>query len=149
MNRTTGALRVIGSAPGQRCASSETLIRWHVRGPRGFRGRMGAPGLSGAHGPAGAPGSAGQPGLSGVPGVAGANGAPGAPGEAGSAGSAGPPGPAGPPGATMGESRISFISYAISYNFGGCGNPGEYEPIGCAGDDSGYFPVTIDPSVYP
>jgi hypothetical protein len=50
----------------------------------------------------------------------------------------------------MGESRLSFISYGLSYTFGGCGSPGEYGSLSCVNDDdSDYFPITVDPSLYP
>lgn len=97
VHRTTGALRVVGSA-GE-CRAGERYLTWSLAGtpgrpgpagPAGRAGPVGPSGKTGAPGPAGAPGAAGAPGLAGAPGPA---------GPPGPTGLIGPPGPPGPPGA--------------------------------------------------
>lgn len=64
--RINGALRVIDSEKGQRCASNESGLNWNVKGPPGPAGPTGPQGTQGPQGVPGPQGPAGPQGPSGL-----------------------------------------------------------------------------------
>jgi len=91
-----GTLRVIDTASGQLCHTSETALSWNQTGPAG---PAGSPGPQGAAGPQGAPGPQGPRGQAGPQGPKGDQGQTGAKGDTGPQGLQGDPGTPGAPGA--------------------------------------------------
>jgi len=110
-----GQLRIIDTAKGQRCRSSEASLTWNrtgapgpqgaqglqgpqgPAGPQGVKGDTGAQGLQGPQGPAGpqgVKGDTGPQGPQGLQGLQGPKGDTGAPGAQGPKGDTGPQGPA-------------------------------------------------------
>lgn len=103
----SGALRVIDTDNGGKCAKSEKRLAWNQSGPAG---RAGA---TGPAGPAGAQGASGPPGIAGPTGPAGPAGPQGAAGPAGTQGAVGPAGPPGTPG-SQSAVQSGFCTHAIT-----------------------------------
>lgn len=68
--KSTGGLRVIDLAKGQKCTTSEVTLPWNQTGPRGLQGLQGPQGPVGPAGPPGPTGAAGKDGKDGLPGAA-------------------------------------------------------------------------------
>ena len=68
----SGALRVIDTEAGAKCAKNEKPLAWNQQGPKGDKGDQGDPGPAGPAGPAGPTGATGPQGPQGPAGASGA-----------------------------------------------------------------------------
>jgi hypothetical protein len=98
--KTSGALRAIDTAKGQKCAANELALTWNQTGPKGATGAKGAAGAKGATGAQGIQGKVGPSGSRGPTGAQGVAGETGPTGSRGPTGAQGRGGPTGPEGAT-------------------------------------------------